>query len=310
MIEIDISSFIFDVDFVSSVTVSWHGFFSFVAVATAVLLVGRWAPLYNLDPDDVLSVAVWAIIGGVIGARVVHVIDNWDAIYTANPARIFYIWQGGIAVWGSILGGFIGGSAYAFLAEWWERRKHRDEKPPDDGDAPRAKFPVGTLADLTAPALLFVQSIGRVGDIINGEHCAKATEQFFGFQWVHPETAARICANGFTNAAHPVIILEMAWNMIALAVIWQFRGRLKPAGMLFALYIALYSIGRFGVSFLREDRIWALGMQEAHYISLLMLVITVPLLAIKARLTDRVEEAPAVFERGTRADRRRRQRKA
>lgn len=310
MIEIDISSFIFDADFVSSVTVSWHGFFSFVAVATAVLLVGRWAPLYNLDPDDVLSVAVWAIIGGVIGARVVHVIDNWDAIYTANPARIFYIWQGGIAVWGSILGGFIGGSAYAFLAEWWERRKHRDEKPRDDGEPLRVKFPVGALADLTAPALLFVQSIGRVGDIINGEHCAKATEQFFGFQWVHPETAARICANGVTNGAHPVIILEMAWNMIALAVIWQLRGRLKPAGMLFALYIALYSIGRFGVTFLREDRIWALGMQEAHYISLLMLVITVPLLAIKARMTDRVEEAPAVFEHGTRADRRRRQRKA
>jgi len=89
MIEIDISSFIFDADFVSSVTVSWHGFFSFVAVLTAVLLVGRWAPLYKLDPDDVLSVAVWCIIGGVIGARVVHVIDQWDAIYTANPLRVF-----------------------------------------------------------------------------------------------------------------------------------------------------------------------------------------------------------------------------
>ena len=166
------------------------------------------------------------------------------------------------------------------------------------------------VADLTAPALLFVQSIGRVGDIINGEHCARATEQFFGFQWVNHETAARICANGFTNAAHPVIVLEMAWNMVALAVIWQLRGRLKPAGMLFALYIALYSIGRFGVSFLREDRIWALGMQEAHYIALLMLAITIPLLAIKARLTERVEEEPAVFDRGTRADRRRRQRNA
>ena len=304
MIEVDISSFIFDADFVSSVTVSWHGFFSFVAVLTAVLLVGRWAPLYQLDPDDVLSVAVWAIIGGVIGARVVHVIDTWEAIYSANPLRILYIWQGGIAVLGSILGGFIGGSACAWLGNYWERRKH------PDGEAPPSKFPVGTLADLTAPALLFVQSIGRVGDIINGEHCARATEQFFGFQWVHPETAARICANGFTNAAHPVIVLEMAWNMVALAVIWQLRGRLKPAGMIFALYIALYSIGRFGVSFLREDRIWALGMQEAHYIALLMLAITIPLLAFKARFTERVEAKPAVFERGTRADRRRRQRKA
>ena len=68
----------FSADLFYNWVMSWHGFFSFVAVATAVLLVGRWAPLYNLDPDDVLSVAVWAIIGGVLGARVVHVIDNWE----------------------------------------------------------------------------------------------------------------------------------------------------------------------------------------------------------------------------------------
>lgn len=304
MIDIDISSFIFDADFVSSVTVSWHGFFSFVAVLTAVLLVGRWAPLYKMDPDDVLSVAVWAIIGGVVGARVVHVIDNWDAIYTANPLRVLYIWQGGIAIWGAILGGFIGGAAYSLIGNYWERRKL------SDGEDFSPKFPVGVVADLTAPALLFVQSIGRVGDIINGEHCAKATEHFFGFQWIHVESAARGCANGFTNSAYPVSVIEMALNMVALAILWQLRGRLKPAGMLFAVYIALYSIGRFGVSFLREDPIWALGMGEAHYIALLMLAITIPLLAIKARLTERVEEEPAVFDHGTRADRRRRQRKA
>ena len=303
MIEIDISSFIFELDFVSSLTVSWHGFFSFVAVLIAVFLVGRWSPLRNLDPDDVLSVAVWAIIGGVIGARIVHIIDNWEAIYAANPMRVFYIWQGGIALWGSILGGVIAGAAYASISNYWERRKY------SAGEAPSSKFQIGAMADLTAPALLFVQSIGRVGDIINGEHCARATEQFFGFQWVNPDTAARLCANGFVNAAHPVIVLEMAWNMVALVVVWQLRGRLKPDGMLFALYIALYSLGRFGVSFLREDRIWALGMQEAHYIALLMLVITIPLLAIKARITERVEEEPAVFERGTRSDRRRRRRK-
>ena len=101
----------------------------------------------------------------------------------------------------------------------------------------------------------------------------------------------------------------MIWNMIALGIIWRLRGRIKPDGMLFALYLALYSVGRFAITFARQDRIWALGMQEAQYIALLVLAITVPLLIVKARPTGSVgedEEPPPVVERGSRAERRRR----
>ncbi len=283
MIEINISPFLVSTDFVSTLTLSWHGLFSFIAVATAVLLVARWAPLKQIDPDVVLSVAVWAIIGGVIGARVVHVVDNWSDVYAQRPMQMLEVWTGGIGVWGGILGGFIAGTAYALIA----------------------RHPVGVIADLTAPAMLYVQTIGRIGDIINGEHCARATDFLFGFQWTHAETAARNCADGYSNAVHPAIAYEMIWNILALAVIWQLRGRLKPDGMLWTLYLALYAIGRFGVSFFREDRIWAAGMQEAHFIALLILAITIPILLAKARLGDRVEEAPLVVERGTRAERRR-----
>ena len=197
--------------------------------------------------------------------------------------QMLEIWSGGIGVWGGILGGFISGTAYAIIA----------------------KHPVGLIADLSAPAVLYVQTLGRIGDIINGEHCSRATDLLYGFQWTHPGTAARNCADGYTNAVHPAIAYEMIWNILALAVIWRLRGRLKPDGMLWTLYLALYAIGRFGVSFLREDRIWAAGMQEAHFIALLILAITVPILLAKARFSERVEEAPLVVERGTRAERRR-----
>ena len=110
----------------------------------------------------------------------------------------------------------------------------------------------------------------------------------------------------------PVIAYEMVWNMLALVLIWKLRNRLRPDGMLFALYLALYSLGRFGISFFREDRVWEFGMQEAHYIALLVLAITVPLLIAKARPRP-AEEAAAILdsaetaaERGTRAERRRR----
>ena len=266
--------------------VSWHGFFSFVAVAAAVYLVGRWAPLKGIDPDAVYSIAIFAIIGGIIGARLVHVIDHWD-FYQQNPADILAIWAGGIGLWGGILGGFLGGAAYALIV----------------------KQPVGVIADLTAPALLFVQTIGRLGDIVNGEHCARATDFILGFVWTNPASDARNCgAEGVGVAVQPVIAYEMIWNMLALLVIWKLRGRLRPDGMLFVLYLALYSIGRFMISFARTDKVWALGMQEAHFIALLVLAIAVPILAIKARYTPRDEsfnEPAQAYQRGTRAERRR-----
>ena len=157
MITIDIHPNLFSGDFVGAFVVSWHGFLTFIAVLVAVVLVGRWAPVKGIESDAIYSIAIWAIIGGIIGARLVHVIDNWD-IYQDDPAQILAVWSGGIGLWGGILGGFIGGAAYAYFA----------------------KHPVGVIADLTAPVLPFAQSIGRIGDIINGEHCAKPLELFFG----------------------------------------------------------------------------------------------------------------------------------
>ena len=280
MIEIEIGPF---VTAFGSVILSWHGLFSFIAVATAVYLVGRWAPIRGINPDDIYSIAVWAIIGGIIGARIVHVVDQW-AYYQHNLDQIVAIWRGGIGIWGAILGGLAGGAIYSLIN----------------------KHPVGIIADITAPALLFAQIIGRLGDIVNGEHCAKATDFFLGFKWVNPESTAGICQNGIGASVHPVIAYEMLWNMIALSILWKLRGRLGPDGMLFTLYLALYAIGRFFVTFAREDRIWAFGMQEAHYIALIVLIVTIPLMAFKCRWisADNVDLSPPLTP-GTRAQRRR-----
>jgi phosphatidylglycerol:prolipoprotein diacylglycerol transferase len=289
MIEIDISPNLFTS---GSFILSWHGFFSFIAVASAVYLVGRWAPLKRVEPDAIYSIAIWAIIGGVIGARIVHVVDNWG-YYGSNPSQIIAIWTGGIGIWGGILGGTIGGITGALVM----------------------KQPVGIIADLTAPALVLAQTIGRVGDIVNGEHCAKAWDFALGWIWVNPASDARICVNnnGVGDSVHPVIGYEMLWNMISLAILWKLRNRIKPDGMLFAIYLALYSIGRFAITFGRDDRIWAIGLQEAQFISLVVLAIVIPLLIIKARPAAVIPATPGMEEvpeeprpRGTRAQRRRR----
>ena len=268
--------------------ISWHGLFSFIGVIVAVFFVARWAPYRGVSSDTIYSIAIWALLGGFIGARIVHVIDNWD-IYGQDYIRVFYFWKGGIGLWGGILGGFVGGASYSFLK----------------------KYPVGIIADLTAPMMLISQTIGRLGDIINGEHCSTATDWIFGFKWIHPASSANYCLNGKVGeniaSAHPAVLYEMIWNMLALLLLWKLKPYIRPDGMLFCVYLVLYAIGRFIISFFREDPVWALGLQEAQFISILVLVITIPILIVKARInrSSNIPEDIAVVDHRTRAERRR-----
>lgn len=285
MIEIAASPFLFQF---GSFALSWHGLFSFIGVGSAVFLVGRWATFRDIDPDDIYSIAVWAILGGIIGARLVHVFDNLD-IYTENPLQIFEVWKGGIGLWGGLLGGFLGGALYCKIMN----------------------YPIGIIADITAPAMIFSQSIGRLGDIVNGEHCASATTQFLGYVWTDPSSAANYCLNGVGISVQPVIFYEIIGNLFILLIIWNLRNRLKPAGMLFALYLTLYSILRFFIQFFREDNIWIYSMQEAHFIAISVLIITIPVLMIWARLGNPdvlKKEFSDSVPKVSRAERRRRSR--
>ena len=140
-------------------------------------------------PTCFYSASMWAIIGGIIGARLLHVIDFWDEVYQQDFIRIFRVWEGGIAIFGAISGGFVGGSLYLlirnsnwFLAIWRPFSFLFGE--PNKADLPR----IGHLADVTAPALLVAMAIGRIGDIINGEHFAKITDLPWGVIYTHPDS--------------------------------------------------------------------------------------------------------------------------
>ncbi len=262
---------------------SWHGFLTFVAVATAVILTVRWGRKEGLDGDAILSVSVWCIIGGIIGARLLHVIDFW-AVYAADPLRILMVWTGGIAIYGAILGGFAGGAAYIlirnsnwFLTLWG--RYFRFAGEPDKAPLPE----IGRLADVAAPALLIAMAIGRIGDVINGEHWAKFTDLPWGVVYTHVDSP------GVNRAAsHPAVAYELLFDLVVLAIIWPLRNRLRPHGMLFVLYGALYSIGRFFLSFLRVEVNTYFGgvLNEAQIVALLVIVIAIPLLVYKAQLVS------------------------
>ena len=260
---------------------SWHGVFTFIAVAVAVFLVVRWGTREGMVSDVLYSASMWAIIGGVIGARILHVIDFWDETYQSNFVLIFRVWEGGIAIFGAISGGFVGGSLYllirnsaGFLALWRPFSFLFGE--PNRADLPR----IGHLADVTAPALLVAMAIGRIGDIINGEHFAKVSDLPWAVIYTHPDSPGV-----GRPPTHPAVAYELLFDLVLLAAIWPLRKRMRPHGMFFALYAATYSIGRFFISFLREEyNTYFGGLNEAQIVALIVIIITVPLLVWKAQI--------------------------
>ena len=262
-------------------TLSWHGVMTFVGVAVAVWLVARWGGREGMTVDSIYSVAVWALIGGVIGARILHVIDFWDEVYKDDLISVFSVWSGGIAIYGAIIGGFIGGALYIMIRNSsWFLGIWRTVFP-FMGEAHKANLPgIGRLADVTAPALLIGQAIGRVGDVINGEHFAKVTELPWGVIYTHPNSPGI-----FRPPTHPAVGYELLFDLALFVAIWPLRNRLRPNGMFFALYLASYSIGRFFISFLREEFNEYFGaLNEAQVVAIIVVLVTVPLLVWKAQL--------------------------
>ena len=275
-----------------SLVLSWHGLMTFIAVATAVLLVARAGSRQGLVADAIYSVAVWGIIGGVIGARLLHVVDFWGEIYQDDPLKVFYAWQGGVTIYGAILGGFAGSALYiiirnsAWYISFWGRY-FRFLGAPNQAPLPG----VGRIADLSALALLLAQAIGRVGDVINGEHCAKQTDLPWGIVYTHNDSPGLICN---TAPVHPAVAYELLFDLALLAVLWPLRKRLRPHGMFFALYLACYSVGRFFISFLRVEAHEYFGvLNEAQVVALVVMLIMIPLLVYKAKLVKLVAGNPS-----------------
>jgi phosphatidylglycerol:prolipoprotein diacylglycerol transferase len=247
-----------------SFTMSWHGLFTGLAVLAAVILVARLSKEKAIAIEDVYSTALWGVIGGIIGARLFHVIDKWSTIYQYDPKQALYFWEGGLSLYGALVGGFVFGITYAAIR----------------------KMPLGKVADLAAPGMILAQAIGRIGCTINGDAYGTPTSLPWGVIYTNPKAAATAgpWVNGVLVAGQPVPVYEIIYDLLILALLLRLRKRLKNDWMLFLIYASLYSVGRFGLSFIRGDEQAILGpLHQAQVISLIVIAISVPLLIWLAR---------------------------
>ncbi len=226
--------------------IRWYSLAIMLGIAVALYVSAREARRRGLDPDIILSLAWWAIPGGIIGARLLHVVDRFDA-YRRDPLQILLIQRGGLAVFGAVLGGA--------LAAWLFTRRRR--------------LPFAALADTVAPGLVLAQAIGRIGCVFNGDAWGAPTTVPWAFVYTNP--AAYIPRDLLGVPTHPYPLYDMALNLAIFAVLWRLRGRAWPAGAYFLTYLALYAASRFALTFVRQERVWFWGLQEAQVIALLTL---------------------------------------
>jgi phosphatidylglycerol---prolipoprotein diacylglyceryl transferase len=210
-----------------------------------------------------LNACIVGIPSGIIGARLLHIIDKWD-FYMANPGRI--IGGDGLTIWGAVLG--------AALGLWIYNRF--------------VKKSFAHMADMLAPGIILSQAVGRVGCTILGDDYGLATNLPWGFVYTSPGSPANQAVG--LIATQPVVVYEIIYNLIVFGVLLLLRKKLKPDGSLFLVYLSLYSIWRIGSDFLREGTDFLFGLHQAQFIGVVVLIICIVLMAWKTRWVKKGEE--------------------
>ncbi len=226
--------------------VTWHGLFTAAGVIVGVAVAAYLARRMNYPEDMIYNVALAAVIGGIIGARGLYVIEHWS-LFKDDLGQIFAINTGGISIYGALLGGTVGAWSFAMLT-----------KVPN--------IPRG--ADIAGIGAIIGMAIGRIGDIINGEHFAKTTDLPWGVLYTNVNSPSYGLA-----AQHPAVAYEMFGDFAIFAALLYIYVKVPRAGVTFMSYAILYGLMRIAVSFLRLDTEVFLGLRTAQLIG----IVTVPI---------------------------------
>lgn len=218
-----------------------YAFFIIVGIIVAIYWGDKRWVARGGQPGTVLDIAIWAVPFGLIGGRLYHVATDWTTYFGdgGHPIDALKIWQGGLGIWGAVLLGGVGA---------WIGCRLRG-------------IPLPALGDAIAPGILLAQAIGRIGNYFNQELYGRETTVPWGMK-----VYERVNSNGAVDAlngvstgvvekvVHPTFLYELLWNVFVVVLLVLIDRKFALGhGRLFALYVAGYCVGRFGVELMRDD---------------------------------------------------------
>lgn len=276
-IKIGIDPTIFEL---AGVEITWHGLFTALGVVAGVTIAAALGRRAGIREDTIYNFALALVIGGIIGARGLFVIEEWSR-FKDDIGAIFEINTGGITIYGALIGGTVGAWGYAVLT----------------------KLPnIPKAADIAAIGGIMGMAVGRIGDIINGEHFAEITSLPWGFRYTDPDSPSVLA--GFVDAQHPAVAYELLGDLAIFAVLLLIYQRVGRSGVTFFSWVLLYGVLRLGLSFLRLDDIVWLGLRTAQLIAIVSLAVALPAIIYLLRTPpqeaqlSRAERRRAIKEEG------------
>ncbi|MHC2999911.1 prolipoprotein diacylglyceryl transferase [Microbacterium sp. HJ5] len=214
-------------------TIHFYALCIIAGIIAAVLLTNHRLTKRGAEPWVVIDISLLAVPLAIIGARIYHVLTHFDFYFGegSNPLSALYIWEGGIAIYGALIGGAIG----AWLGCRWTGIRF------------------WTFADALAPGLLLAQAMGRFGNWFNQELFGLPTDLPWGLEIDYPNSAWPV---GLPEGTlfHPTFLYEVVWNLIGVVVLlWAGHKFRLQWGRLFGLYLIWYSGGRIVWESIRID---------------------------------------------------------
>lgn len=241
----------------------WYGAIIAMGFLLALFYVMKRRSQFGLSSDNIIDVLIWALPAGIIGARLYYVVFNFS-LYKNNLLDIFKIWNGGLAIYGGIIGAII--AIYIF------------------SKVKKIKF--GAILDIGAYGFLIGQAVGRWGNFINREAFGRQTEIF--------------CRMGLTDAAgntifvHPTFLYESLWNVLGLLLLHIFSklGKRRYDGQIFAMYVTWYGFGRMLIEGLRTDSLYigSTGIRVSQLLAALTVIGGLVFLAVNGSISRKKDE--------------------
>ncbi|MCA1674044.1 MAG: prolipoprotein diacylglyceryl transferase [Actinobacteria bacterium] len=241
-------------------SLAWHGIMSAAGLATGAWAAVRVARERGMATDPVWAATIAAAIAGIAGARILFLVEN-DAGALLDPGDL--LGTHGFSIYGGIV---FGGLAAALVLRGTGR-------PLPYLDVLATGFPLGL-------------AVGRIGDVINGEHFGPRSDLPWAIRYTHPEAEVPSANLGY----HPGGLYEVALGLALLAIVWPLRHRLRRPGALLWSVIGLYAAGRFLMFFYRSDSAeLALGLNGTQWLSLAIAAVAAAGLAwaVRAPLRSR-----------------------